>query len=136
MLSFDSDLANDNELIQNLANGNTSRMMFMINKLYNQGINPIQMVIKANKHFLLLHRISIDPNNFERIVKTVYPPIFGSRKKDLNQQIRNWSQFKLEKALKILAEADVKSRLSPKVPTIELVERAFIKICFTFKKKI
>ena len=133
-LSFNSDETNDNELIQNLTNGNTSEMTLMINKLYNQGVSPIQMTMKANKHFLLLHRISIEPNNFENIIKTVFPPIFGSRKRDLIQQCKNWNQDKLEIAIKILSEVDIKTRLSPKIPTIELVERAFIKICYLYKR--
>ncbi|MFG6594649.1 DNA polymerase III subunit delta [Sulfitobacter sp. 1A13368] len=92
----------------------------VMSKLQGQGVNPVTLTIMATRHFRTLYRIAANPG----------APIYGVRDRDrAMRQARNWGAIKLETALAVLTETDLKLRSAGQhAPALALVERAFIRL--------
>lgn len=92
----------------------------VMSKLQGQGVNPVTLIIMATRHFRTLYRIAANPG----------APIYGVRDRDrAMRQARNWGAVKLETALAVLTETDLKLRSAGQhAPALALVERAFIRL--------
>ena len=92
----------------------------VMSKLQGQGVNPVTLTIMATRHFRTLYRIAANPG----------APIYGVRDRDrAMRQARNWGTVKLETALAVLTETDLKLRSAGQhAPALALVERAFIRL--------
>jgi len=92
----------------------------VMSKLQGQGVNPVTLTIMATRHFRTLYRIAANPG----------APIYGVRDRDrAMRQARNWGAVKLETALAVLTETDLKLRSAGQhAPALALVERAFIRL--------
>ena len=92
----------------------------VMSKLQGQGVNPVTLIIMATRHFRTLYRIAANPG----------APIYGVRDRDrAMRQARNWGAVKLETALTVLTDTDLKLRSAGQhAPALALVERAFIRL--------
>ena len=92
----------------------------VMSKLQGQGVNAVTLTIMATRHFRTLYRIAANPG----------APIYGVRDRDrAMRQARNWGAVKLETALAVLTETDLKLRSAGQhAPALALVERAFIRL--------
>ena len=92
----------------------------VMSKLQGQGVNAVTLTIMATRHFRTLYRIAANPG----------APIYGVRDRDrAMHQARNWGAVKLETALAVLTETDLKLRSAGQhAPALALVERAFIRL--------
>lgn len=92
----------------------------VMSKLQGQGVNPVTLIIMATRHFRTLYRIAANPG----------APIYGVRDRDrAMRQARNWGAAKLETALAVLTDTDLKLRSAGQhAPALALVERAFIRL--------
>ena len=132
-IAFDHDNANENEILNLLAEGSTVKMVLLLNRLKGQGKNPTQLLILARNHMLLLHKISLKKTSFEIILRTIFPPIFGNRREQLRHQSKIWSTQKIESALQLIRNADLRNRQSRIVSDFNILERAFIRISYLVK---
>ncbi len=93
----------------------------MMQKLAAQGSNPVSLCIGAMRHFRALHRAACDTSG--------RPTIFGPNRDRMLAQSRNWGAVKLETALTVLTDTDLKLRSAGQhAPAMALVERAFIRL--------
>ena len=93
----------------------------VLRKLQAQGVNAVTLCIGAMRHFRSLHRVACDT--------TGRPNVWGPNKDRIIAQARNWGPAKLETALTVLTDTDLKLRSAGQnAPAMALVERAFIRL--------
>jgi DNA polymerase-3 subunit delta len=93
----------------------------VLRKLQAQGVNAVSLCIGAMRHFRSLHRVACDT--------TGRPNVWGPNKDRIIAQARNWGPAKLETALTVLTDTDLKLRSAGQnAPAMALVERAFIRL--------
>ena len=93
----------------------------MMQKLVAQGANPVTLCIGAMRHFRALHRAACDTSG--------RPTIFGPNRDRMLAQSRRWGAQKLEIALGLLTDTDLKLRSAGQhAPGMALVERTLIRL--------
>jgi DNA polymerase III subunit delta len=92
----------------------------VMSKLQGQGVAPVTLCIMATRHFRTLYRIAATPG----------APVYGVRDRDrAMRQSKSWGAAKLETALGVLMDTDLKLRSAGQnAPALALVERAFIRL--------
>jgi DNA polymerase-3 subunit delta len=93
----------------------------VLRKLQAQGVNAVTLCIGAMRHFRSLHRVACDT--------TGRPNVWGPNKDRVISQARQWGPARLETALTVLTDTDLKLRSAGQnAPAMALVERAFIRL--------
>ncbi len=93
----------------------------MMQKLVAQGANPVTLCIGAMRHFRALHRAACDTSG--------RPTIFGPYRDRMLAQSRKWGAPKLETAIGLLTDTDLKLRSAGQnAPGMALVERTLIRL--------
>jgi DNA polymerase-3 subunit delta len=119
---------NIDDAINLVAEARSSEIAPMIKKLTSQGVNPTTLCISATRHFRTLHAVAGDPQGVDAALSRARPPVFGPRRDRMSRQVKSWGVHRLEKALSVLMDTDLALRSSRPVPTLALIERAFIRI--------
>lgn len=99
-----------------------------LSRLAGQGVNATALCIGMTRHFRMLHAAASDPQGPDVGFSRARPPVFGPRKDRLVRQARGWGGPRLENALQVLMDTDLMLRSSRPVPTMAVVERAFIRL--------
>ncbi|MBM1308912.1 DNA polymerase III subunit delta [Sulfitobacter mediterraneus] len=112
--------ADVDDILHVVAEARTGDIGPVMSKLQGQGVNPVTLCIMATRHFRTLYRISANPGG----------PIYGVRDRErVSRQARNWGAARLETALTVLTDTDLKLRSAGQnAPAMALVERAFIRL--------
>jgi DNA polymerase-3 subunit delta len=116
------------DAIHLVAEAKSSEIAPMVKKLTAQGVNPTTLCISATRHFRLLHSVSGDPQGVDAALSRARPPVFGPRRDRMSRQVKAWGTPRLEMALAVLMDTDLALRSSRPVPTLAMIERAFIRI--------
>ncbi len=92
----------------------------LMRRLQSQGVTAVTLSIMATRHFRTLHRIACTPG----------APVYGVRDRDRAiRQARQWGTPKLESALGMLTDTDLKLRSAAQTaPAMALMERTFIRL--------
>ena len=92
----------------------------LMRRLQSQGTNAVTLSIMATRHFRTLHRIACNPG----------APVYGVRDRDrVMRQARDWGMIKLEAALGMLTDTDLKLRSAGQTaPAMAIMERTFIRL--------
>ncbi len=92
----------------------------LMRRLQSQGTNAVTLSIMATRHFRTLHRIACNPA----------APVYGVRDRDrVMRQARDWGMIKLEAALGMLTDTDLKLRSAGQTaPAMAIMERTFIRL--------
>jgi DNA polymerase-3 subunit delta len=112
--------ADVDDILHVVAEARTGDIGPVMSKLQGQGVNPVTLCIMATRHFRTLYRISANLGG----------PIYGVRDRErVSRQARNWGAARLETALTVLTDTDLKLRSAGQnAPAMALVERAFIRL--------
>lgn len=124
-VTLDADL---DDILHIIAEARSGEVGPTLSRLAGQGVNPTALCIGAMRHFRLLHTAACDPQGPDVGFSRARPPVFGPRKDRLVRQARAWGNIRLEKALSELIDTDLILRSSRPVPTMAVVERAFIRL--------
>ena len=116
------------DAIHLVAEAKSSEIAPMIKKLAAQGVNPTTLCISATRHFRTLHAVASDSQGVDAALSRARPPVFGPRRDRMSRQVKSWGVHRLEKALSVLMDTDLALRSSRPVPTLAMIERAFIRI--------
>ena len=134
LISLDSSYPKNNEVINYLANGDFENMIFLLKRVFNNGISPNQIINMAKSHFTLLHKLSLDLKNSSVILNTNYPPLFGHRKQEIIAHSKLWTTGLIERALDIIQKVEIQLRSSTQIEQTSNIERAFLRIASLTKK--
>jgi DNA polymerase-3 subunit delta len=113
--------ADIDDILMVVADARAEQIGPVLRKLQAQGVNAVTLCIGAMRHFRSLHRVACD--------NTGRPNVWGPNKERIIAQARNWGPAKLETALTVLTDTDLKLRSAGQnAPAMALVERAFIRL--------
>ena len=118
------------ELINYILNNQPQKLVQSLRRAPAQGISNHQITAMAvwRLHALVKVKSASDPS---RAMMQLRPPMFGARRTQFENTLRKWPLFKLENALKILADTELFMRSGDKnAPEAAFVERNLLKICF------
>lgn len=86
------------------------------------------LTIAAARHFRALHAAAVSTEAPEAALSRARPPVFGPRRSRMAAQVRGFGADKLETALELILDADLRLRSGRPTPGLALVERLFVRI--------
>ena len=123
------------ELLTCLASGDIENTIHLIRKLFTSGLKPNTLVNSVNKHFVLLHKLSVSRHNLDFVLNSNFPPLFGNKRRQIIKHSEIWSTHKIERVISIITQLERKMRASPSIELNSLLERSFLRIC-TLRKGV
>lgn len=119
------------EVLQQVAEGDTTRLPRTLRRLQDQGQAPVALCIAATRHFRTLHAIAGHPGGPSQGIGALRPPIFGPRRDRMLRQARHWGVARLETALALLLDTDLQLRGGGlTAPQTALIDRALFRLCY------
>lgn len=101
----------------------------ILRRLSAQGVQPVGLCINATRHFRTLHAAASDPGGPAAGLSRSRPPVFGPRRDRMARQASAWGLAKLEDALNLLVDTDLKLRSAGQTaPAMAMVERSLIRL--------
>ena len=101
----------------------------LLRRLQAQGTGATGLCIGATRHFRALYAVASDPGGPASGIARLRPPVFGARRDRLLRQARDWPADKLQSALSLLTDTDLKLRSAGQTaPQMALMERTLIRL--------
>ncbi len=101
----------------------------VMKRLRAQGVQPVALSIAATRHFRTLYAAASDPGGPAKGIARVRPPVFGPRRDRMQRQAQSWGPARLEEALSLLTDTDLKLRSAGQTaPSMALMERALVRL--------
>ncbi|MEL6682000.1 MAG: DNA polymerase III subunit delta [Pseudomonadota bacterium] len=122
------------DVIAVVANGQSTELGPVLRNLYAQGATPVALSIGAMRHFRRLHIVASDPGGVSSGLGKLRPPVFGPRRTTIERQAKLWGKVRLERALTMLTDVDLKLRSADKAPQAALLERTLIRLAMTLRR--
>lgn len=117
------------DVLNIVAEARTGEIGPVLRKLQAQGVNPVGLCIGATRHFRTLYKAASDPGGAAQGIARMRPPVFGPRRDRMLRQAQQWGAPKLEDALTMLTDTDLKLRSAGQsAPAMALVERTLIRL--------
>ncbi|MCT4559207.1 MAG: DNA polymerase III subunit delta [Pelagimonas sp.] len=123
------------EVFHVLAEGRTADIAPVMQRLAAQGVQPVTLLIMGARYFRTLYAVASAHGGPAQGIQKLRPPVFGPRRDRLLRQAQSWSLTRLEDALGVLMETDLKLRSAgQKAPAMALVERAFVRLAYLARR--
>ncbi|MFV2002716.1 MAG: DNA polymerase III subunit delta [Paracoccaceae bacterium] len=106
----------------------------VLRKLAGQGVQPVGLCIGASRYFRTLHAAACDPGGPVAHLSRVRPPVFGARRDRMGRQAQSWGVARLERAIKMLTDADLSLRSASRAPQMAMIERTLIRLAMLGKR--
>jgi len=117
------------DILNIVAEGRSSEIGPVMNKLTAQGTQAVGLCIGAMRHFRTLHAVASHPSGASAGIAAMRPPVFGPRRDRMQRQSQQWGVTRLEQALTALTDTDLQLRSAGQTaPSMALVERVLIKL--------
>lgn len=125
-LSNEADLDDVLHIVAEARSGEVDPIM---KRLRAQGVQPVGLCMAAIRHFRTLYAAASDPGGPGQGIARVRPPVFGPRRDRMLRQASAWGAPKLEEALTLLTDTDLRLRSAGQTaPDMALMERALIRL--------
>lgn len=125
-LSVEADL---DDVLHIVAEARPGEIGPVMKRLRAQGVQPVGLCMAATRHFRTLYAAASDPGGPGQGIARVRPPVFGPRRDRMQRQASAWGAAKLEEALGLLTDTDLRLRSAGQTaPDMALVERALIRL--------
>ncbi|MFW2541186.1 DNA polymerase III subunit delta [Primorskyibacter sp. 2E107] len=123
------------EIFHVLAEGRTTDIAPVMQRLTAQGVAPVTLLIMGARHFRTLFALASAPGGPAQGIGRLRPPIFGPRRDRMLRQAQGWRVARLEEALELFMDTDLALRSAgQKAPAMALVERAFVRLAFLARR--
>lgn len=124
------------DVLNIVAEGKDGEIGPVMGRLKSQGTNAVSLCIGATRHFRTLYAAASHPGGASQGIAAMRPPIFGARRDRMQRQAQAWGAAKLEIALTLLTDTDLKLRSAGRtVPDMALVERTLIRLSMMGKRR-
>ena len=115
------------DILNIVAEGRMGEIGPTIARLQAQGTNAVGLCIATLRHFGALHIVLADPKG--PAAGLARARVFGPRRDRMQRQAQNWGVHKLEEALAMIVDTDLKLRSAgQRAPDMALVERTMIRL--------
>jgi DNA polymerase-3 subunit delta len=123
------------EILDVVAEGRTADIAPVMQRLWAQGTAPVTLMIFGMRRFRALYTVVSAPGGAAQGIGALRPPVFGPRRDRMLRQAGKWTPAKLDDALTILMDTDLKLRSAgQKAPTGPLVERALVRLAYLARR--
>ena len=123
------------DVIALVGDGDAHRLSPVLHRVLAQGGSATGLCIAALRYFRMLHAATCDPEGLSSGLRKLRPPVYGSRRDRMQKQAMSWGLVRLEQAIHILLETDLKLRSAGQTaPQMALVERCFIRLSMMGKR--
>lgn len=116
------------DLLMLVADGRPGEIGPLLRRLEAQGVAPVGLCIGATRHFRQLHQAASAPGGAARGIAGLRPPVHFKLRDRMVRQAERWGVQKLETALSLLIDTDLRLRSSADVPRMALMERTLIRL--------
>lgn len=115
-------------LVAAVAEGRVGEIGPLIARLAGAGTTPAGILIATGRHFRQLLSIAASGGSAEQVTARFRPPVFGPRRDAMIRQARAWGAPRLERAVRLIFEADRTLRSPGQRPDRAMAERALIRL--------
>ena len=123
------------DVIALVGDGDAHRLSPVLHRVLAQGGSATGLCIAALRYFRMLHAAACDPGGLSSGLSKLRPPVYGPRRDRMQKQAMDWGLVRLEQAIHILLETDLKLRSAGQTaPQMALVERCFIRLSMMGKR--
>lgn len=123
-----------NDLVDAAADAELDRLGPLFRRIEAQGASPVSICIAATRHFRTLLAAASDPAGPAAALGRMRPPVWGARREQMRRQATAWGAPRLDAALRLLLETDLRLRSSSPVPEAALMERALIRLAMMARR--
>lgn len=117
------------DLLNVVAEARTEEIGPIVQMLAGQGVTPVTLCMGVTRHFRALHSASCDSGGPGSGIAKLRPPVFGPRRDRMLRQARSWGLGRLERALGMLTDTDLRLRSANQTaPQMAVVERTLIRL--------
>jgi len=98
------------DVIYSAASGDTQKLESALNRVLSEGVNAVQLVRAAERHFQRLHIARgqmARGHNAEQATRSLRPPIIFKLADAFKRQLNLWPESKLSRAFEILTQAEI-----------------------------
>ena len=123
------------DVIVLVGDGDAHGLSPVLHRVLAQGGSATGLCIAALRYFRMLHAATCDPGGLSSGLSKLRPPVYGPRRDRMQKQAMGWGSVRLEQAIHILLETDLKLRSAGQTaPQMALVERCFIRLSMMGKR--
>ena len=123
------------DVIALVGDGDAHGLSPVLHRVFAQGGSATGLCIAALRYFRMLHAAACDPGGLSSGLSKLRPPVYGPRRDRMQKQAMDWGLVRLEQAIHILLETDLKLRSAGQTaPQMALVERCFIRLSMMGKR--
>ena len=123
------------DVIALVGDGDSHGLSPVLHRVLAQGGSATGLCIAALRYFRMLHAAACDPGGLSSGLSKLRPPVYGPRRDRMQKQAMDWGLVRLEQAIHILLETDLKLRSAGQTaPQMALVERCFIRLSMMGKR--
>lgn len=123
------------DVIALVGDGDAHGLSPVLHRVLAQGGSATGLCIAALRYFRMLHAAACDPGGLSSGLSKLRPPVYGPRRDRMQKQAMDWGLVRLEQAIHILLETDLKLRSAGQTaPQMALVERCFIRLSMMGKR--
>ena len=123
------------DVIALVGDGDSHGLSPVLHRVLAQGGSATGLCIAALRYFRMLHTAACDPGGLSSGLSKLRPPVYGPRRDRMQKQAMDWGLVRLEQAIHILLETDLKLRSAGQTaPQMALVERCFIRLSMMGKR--
>jgi DNA polymerase-3 subunit delta len=123
------------DVIALVGDGDAHGLSPVLHRVLAQGGSATGLCIAALRYFRMLHAAACDPGGLSSGLSKLRPPVYGLRRDRMQKQAMDWGLVRLEQAIHILLETDLKLRSAGQTaPQMALVERCFIRLSMMGKR--
>ena len=127
--------ANLEDIVHAVSDGNTNKINQILNRLQAQGVQPVTLCLSFQRHFKLLLNLKNHRGTSLEAISGYKPPIFGTRRNAILNQLKLWNEETLKIALSFFVELDLDLRSSTSCyPSLAITERVLIRVAMIARR--
>jgi len=124
------------DVLNAVAEARTDEIGPLLRRLQAQGANAVGLCIGATRHFCTLYTVASADGGAVAGITKLRPPVFGPRRDRLLRQAQNWGPAKLETALTVLTDTNLRLRSGGQTaPAMALTERALMRLAMLARSR-
>lgn len=115
-------------LVDAVAEGRVAEIAPLLIRLSGTGTTPAGVLIALGRHFRRLLTVASADGSMDQALNRLRPPVFGPRRTTFQRQLGLWGGPRLERAARMLFDADRTLRSPGSRPDLAMVERTLIRV--------
>ena len=122
------------DVVNATADADVERLGTLVRRLEAQGTTAVAICIAVGRHYRSLFAAASDPAGPAAALGRMRPPVWGARRDRMRRQALSWGAPKLDAAIRVLVDADLRLRSSAPGPAMAVMERTLIRLAMMARR--